>query len=264
MTRLFNLLILLYPAEYRAEFGAEMRAVFLAIANSHNRSALSECVGLIRGAVAEHCQRVSWQAAASIAGGTGFAFSLQVVMYWSLVPIAFGQQPPRQNAAALELAKSIYTRALTALRDGKTLDDLRKNSDNLDSPDWISVDRFGRTVLTRKDADRELLSVLALPPDRRVTEMDIIWAERDSDRLMVLAWMMPSEAEQVDSEGDFGPRGARHRLTRGTLIRDIFQSTADGWRRIRHDKLVPNDTVLAVDGIPRIVPPLDERNRVTK
>jgi hypothetical protein len=50
---------------------------------------------------------------------------------------------------------------------------------------------------------------------------------------------------------------------KGTLIRDLFQKTADGWLRIRHDKLTPNNTILAVDGSQRIVPPLDDRNQVT-
>jgi hypothetical protein len=57
---------------------------------------------------------------------------------------------------------------------------MRKVSANLDSPDWISVDRFGRTVLTKADADRDLESVLKLPPDRRAPGMDIIWAERET------------------------------------------------------------------------------------
>jgi len=139
---------------------------------------------------------------------------------------------------------------------------MRKLADDLASPDGISVDRFGRIVLTRETADGELASMLALPPERRVTQMDILWAEQTSDRLIVVAWVLPDEVEQIDTEGDFGPPGSKHRLTRGTLVRDIFQKTANGWRRIQHDKLFPNDTVLAVDGIPRIVPPLDERYRV--
>jgi hypothetical protein len=272
MVRLFDLLILLYPAEYRAKFGDEMRSVFLKLRNSHDRESwLSvlgfvwiECLSLVRGAASEQrSARASWQTAASMSGGALVAWGMHLVMYWTLVPVASGQGMPKQDTATLELAKSIYARSFTALRAAKTLDDLKKLSDDLDSPDWISVDRFGRTILTRKDAERELESMLALPPERRVTEMDIFWAERDSDRLTVVAWMMPNVSERIDSDGDFGPKDAKHRLMRGTLVRDIFQDTDKGWRRIRHDKLVPNDTVLAVDGKPRIVPPLDERNRVT-
>ena len=257
MVRVFDLLLMLYPVEYRSEFGDEMRAVFMALASSGNRSYWSEFAALMRGAVSEHCHRVSLRATASMAGGVVFAFGLHVVMYWSLVPgkgkslgralehlaarvfmiailagVAFGQQQPRQDVATLELAKSIYTRALTALQEAKTLDDMKKLADDLASPDGISVDRFGRIVLTRKTADGELASMLALPPERRVTQMDILWAEQNTDRLIVVAWVLPNEVEQIDTEGDFGPPGGKHRLTRGTLVRDIFQKTANGWRRI--------------------------------
>ena len=173
-----------------------------------------------------------------------------------LAGIAAGQ-PVRQDASTLELARSIYSRSFTALREARTLEEMRRLSGDLDAPEWISVDRFGRTILTKKDADRDLESLLALPPERRVTGMDILWAERDSERLIVLGWMMVNMAERVDAEGEFGPKAASHKLTRGTLIRDVFVKTADGWRRIRHDKLTPNDMVLAVDGAARIVPPLD-------
>ncbi len=177
-----------------------------------------------------------------------------------MVEICLAQPAPKPDTEALELAKSIYTRSFTEVRDAKTLEDMHKVSDRQDSKDWISLDRFGRMVLTKKDpagVDREFESMLSLPPERRVAEMDIIWAERDSDRLMVLAWMMPHEIEMTDGDGQ------KHRLMEGTLIRDLFQKTADGWIRIQHDKLTPNSTILAVDGSQRIVPPLDERNRVT-
>jgi hypothetical protein len=176
---------------------------------------------------------------------------------------AFAQQEIRQDPATLELARSIYTRAFRQLREAKTLEDMKRLSDALDSPDWISVDRMGRTILTRKDADRELESVLALPSERRVTGMDIIWAEQESDRLAVLAWMMPSETERVDASGDYGQKGGTHRMLRATLVRDLFVKTPAGWRRIQHDKLLPNSTLLAVDGVPRVLPLTDDSRRVT-
>ncbi|MCU1329248.1 MAG: hypothetical protein JWN34_4618 [Bryobacterales bacterium] len=172
-------------------------------------------------------------------------------------------QLPGQDPAALETARSIYRQSFEGLRDATTLDDMRKVSANLDSADWISVDRFGRTVLTKADADRDLESVLKLPPDRRAAGMDIIWAERDAERLIVVAWMGYFETNQADGSGDFGAKGTEHKLSRATLIRDIFVRDAERWHRIRHDKLLPNGTVLAVDGQPRIVPPLPDRNRVT-
>jgi hypothetical protein len=76
------------------------------------------------------------------------------------------QQPPKQDPATLELARSIYAQAFTALREAKTLEDMKKLADSLDSLDWISVDRFGRPVQTRQDSDRELTSMLNLDAAR--------------------------------------------------------------------------------------------------
>jgi hypothetical protein len=180
--------------------------------------------------------------------------------------ICLAQPAPKPDREALELAKSIYSRSFTDVRDAKTLEDMRKVSDRQDLKDWVSLDRFGRTTLTKQDTageDRELASILSLPPERRVAEMDIIWAERDADRLMVLEWIMPHQVEVTDRDGEYGPKGAKHQLMEGTLVRDLFRKTADGWVRFQHDKLTPNSTILAVDGSQRIVPPLDERNRVT-
>ena len=53
---------------------------------------------------------------------------------------------------------------------------------------------------------------------------------------MVLAWMIFNEIQGV---------------TRGTLIRDLFQNTSGGWRRIQHDKLLPNGTVLDPIRVPQ-------------
>jgi hypothetical protein len=287
MLRISDLLMMLYPAEYRAKFGDEMRAVFMALANSRTPGwwfLCNEYRGLLQGAVEARC-RPFVQLAPSIAGGAVFASGMQFLVYWCLLPgkgrslarvleqlvsrvlvicalvgIAAGQ-PAKQDAATLELARSIYGSSFTALREAKTMEDMRKLSDHLDAPEWISVDRFGRTILAKQDADRDLESLLALPPERRVTGMDILWAEQDSERLIVVGWMMVNVAERIDARGEFGPKGASHKLTRGTLIRDVFVNTADGWRRIRHDKLVPNDMVLAVDGVARIVPPLDPEHR---
>jgi len=179
-----------------------------------------------------------------------------------LTGVAAGQRPVKQDPAVLAVAKAVYGANVLALREAKSLDDMKKLADNLDSPDWISVDRFGRTVFTRRDIDKEFESMLALPAARRITAIEIIWAERDSDRLIVIGWMMPNEVERADSTGDYGVIGATHRITRGTLFRDTFSNTSSGWRRVKHEKLLPNDLTLAVDGVPQIVPPLEEEHSV--
>ena len=287
MLRIFDFLLLLYPRPYRLEFGAEMRRVFQDLAGSADRSRfflLRESCALAAGAVREHSAGLADRAPA-LAGGALFAGALQFLVYWCLLPVknaglgrvlarmlshllmlcivvglAFSQQA-KQDPATLELARGIYSDSFTALREARTLDDLHKLSDNIDAAEWISVDRFGRTVLTKEGADRDLQSLLALPPERRVSAMDIIWAEQDSGRLIVVAWMMPNTSNRVDASGEYGEKGASHQFTRATLIRDVFQQTEMGWRRVRHDKLTPNDMLVAVDGKARIIPPLDDQHR---
>jgi hypothetical protein len=260
MLPIFDLLMRLYPADFRAEFELEMRSVFVALAS--DRTPWTEFLALLRGALQERLRQAKTQTAVAIGGGALFALSTQMLVYRALLTHALGvclfagvvaaQPIPKQDPEALETAKSIYNRAFTALRDARNMDDMKKLSDILDSPDWISVDRFGRTLLTKSQADREFESLLALPPDSRVSAMDIIWAEHDAGRLIVVAWMFPREDVRA------GEDGVSHRLTRATLIRDLFEKSGDRWIRIRHDKLLPNGTVLAVDGHP-----LAERNRVT-
>ena len=80
---------------------------------------------------------------------------------------------------------------------------------------------------------------------------------------MVLAWMMPHSTDLVDTEGEYGTKGSQHRLMQGTLVRDLFVKAAGSWLRVQHDKLVPNGMVVEVDGVPRIIPPLDGQHQVT-
>jgi hypothetical protein len=94
MYRLFSTLIASYPADYRAEFGAEMRDVFRAIDDSPRpgsrlercRFAVEEVIGLLRGALSEHCRRLVLRPAIPMVGGALLAFGMHLLMYWSLLP----------------------------------------------------------------------------------------------------------------------------------------------------------------------------------
>ena len=263
MLKIFDLMMRLYPAHFRLEFETEMRVVFTALLNE--RTPWTELLSLIHGAARERLRTAAkFRTAVSLAGGVACAFSSQALLYRALLHtlavglfagIAGAQPLLKQDPVTLETAKSIYQKAFTALRDAKNMDDMRKIADSLDAPEWISVDRFGRTLLTRSQADRELESMLAIPPEQRMSTMDIIWAEHDQTRMIVLAWLFPREEVRTGMDAD--PK-ISHRLSRATLIRDIFENTANGWRRIRHEKFLPNGTVLAVDG-----KSIAERNRVT-
>jgi hypothetical protein len=282
MLRWFDLMMFLYPAAWRAEYGAEMRTVLLEAAPAHR---WREASGLLRGAIDQRCLQVKRTfpvpPAFAMLGGLALALGTHLVVYAALLPhgarillrtwqnfagfltvlLAITgiclAQTSKEDPAALALAKSIYGPTLKAVRDAKTVDDLKRADGLLDSEDWISGDRFGRTVLTKKDENRELESMLNLPPEQRAVRMEIIWAEQDRDRLEVLMWVAPGEAESVDAAG------AKHRITTGTLARDLFDKRSSGWMRIRHDKLTPNSTILAMDGVSRFMPPLDPAHRIT-
>lgn len=201
----------LYPLEFWLQFEDEMRPIF---AERFAEQPFSEVVGLLRGAVYERWRLIN---AAVIAAGLASALIMQAIVYTALLTPAAAQ--PKQDPSAMLTAKAIYTRAFTLLRDARNMEDMRKLSDSFDAHEWVSLDRFGRPLLTRTQADRELESMLALSAEQRVSAMDIIWAERDATRLIVVAWMFPSE-EVRDG----------HKLTRATLIRDLFDDTPSGCR----------------------------------
>jgi len=92
----------------------------------------------------------------------------RVLTLFPIAGICLAQPAPKPDMEALELAKSIYSRSFTEVRDAKTLEDMRKISDHQDSKDWISLDRFGRMVLTKQDpagVDREFQSMLTFLPN---------------------------------------------------------------------------------------------------
>ena len=82
MLRIFDFVMRLYPAEYRAEFGGEMRAVFPALAGERARGRWfwwNEYRGLLQGAAEERCRQFA-ERAPSIAGGALFATGMQLVV----------------------------------------------------------------------------------------------------------------------------------------------------------------------------------------
>jgi hypothetical protein len=124
------------------------------------------------------------------------------------------------------------------LHEAKTNEDIAKMVDAIDTPDWISIGPTGQTM-TRAEAVRLLESLLATPPDQRSSpKMDIVFMNETKWNTTVLYWVYT------------GPEG---QLT-GSLARDTFVRTAQGWRRMRHEKYFP-DRPLVVNGKAVIAPP---------
>jgi hypothetical protein len=134
--------------------------------------------------------------------------------------------------------QAMYTAAFAALHDAKTKEDIAKMVDAIDTPDWVGIGPTGQTG-TRAQAIRDLESLLALPPEKRPTpRLDIIFVNETNWNMTALYWVYT---------------GVEGQLT-GSLARDTFVRTAQGWRRMRHEKYFP-DRPLVVNGKAVIAPP---------
>ncbi|MBM3783042.1 MAG: hypothetical protein FJW30_01715 [Acidobacteria bacterium] len=226
---MIDFLLSLYPARVRKEFGDEMRAVYRQ--RCQGRVSLREVHGLLCDAV-RAWRDEPFSGLLAAAAGSVLAICLHLLAYRILVPVAFLAWP-LLGQDAVATAAAIYGKQFEALRAAKNVEDLLKISNELDDAEWISVDRFGRTVFDRAGSQRQLTQMLDIPPERRTVRMDILWAGHDKDRLTVVAWMIT---------------GATETVVNAVLIRDVFTQTPAGWRRVRHDKLTPNQIVIEREG----------------
>jgi hypothetical protein len=134
--------------------------------------------------------------------------------------------------------QAMYAATFAALHDAKTKEDIAKMVDAFDAPEWVSNLPNGQTM-TRAEAVRMLESVLSIAPAERPTpKMDVIFSNETKWNVTMLYWVYN------------GPEG---NLT-GSIARDTFVRTAQGWRRVRHEKFFP-DRPLVVNGKPVIAPP---------
>ena len=93
-----------------------------------------------------------------------------------------------------------------------------------------------------RPAPRRLASLeplLAIPPEKRpVPALDFLYFKETGWNVLAFTGSM---------------RKTEHQIV-GSLARDTWVRTASGWRRIRHEKFLPNQ-VLVDDGKPVILPP---------
>lgn len=134
--------------------------------------------------------------------------------------------------------QNMYAATFAALHDAKTKEDIAKMVDAFDTPDWVSNQPNGQT-LTRPEAVLLLESLLATPPEKRPSpKMDVIFMNETKWSVMFLYWVYTAAGENLV----------------GSIARDTFVRTAQGWRRTRHEKYFP-DRPLVVDGKAVIAPP---------
>jgi hypothetical protein len=134
--------------------------------------------------------------------------------------------------------KDLYASTLSAMKNAKTKEDIQTIVNGMDVPEWVGISPTGETQ-TRAETLTSLEPLLAVPPEKRpVPTLDFLYVKETGWNVLVLYWVYAKTEHQIV----------------GSLARDTWVRTASGWRRIRHEKFLPNQ-VLVDDGKPVILPP---------
>ncbi len=134
--------------------------------------------------------------------------------------------------------QNLYASTLAAMKEAKTKDDIARIVNGMDAPEWVG-NLFNGETITRADALAGLEPLLAIPPEKRpVPSLDFLYVKETGWNVLVVYWVY---------------RQTEHQMV-GALARDTWVRTAPGWRRIRHEKILP-DQVLVDDGKPVILGP---------
>lgn len=147
--------------------------------------------------------------------------------------------------SGLDVVKAYYMQALSGVQQARTKDDLKKLVETLDAPDWVSINPTGSVAATRTQTPAALEPLLAIEPGKRPrSTVEVLWVHEEPWRVTAVSIvlspdvMVPSPPRAA-SKSTFGTATQPHFLLAGILIRDTFARTAEGWRRIKHEILLP-------------------------
>ena len=195
--RVYAALLRAFPRAYRARFEKEMAAVFQEAAGnsrgegrvSYARFMLAEFSGLLQGATLEwlrHFRRAGRIAAAiSAMSGAAVAAVFLLLLYNVLLPNAHAQnRTPAADQQALEVVTTLLRNTFAAVHNAKTKEDIAKLVDDLEAPDWVSIDPNGYTVLTYDEEVRTLEGFLSVDPDKRPSNsIEVLWVHAEPWRI---------------------------------------------------------------------------------
>jgi hypothetical protein len=132
--------------------------------------------------------------------------------------------------------KDLYASSQTALHSARTKEDLAPAL-NTFAPEWVGNMSAGET-LTFADLTKEAEAVLAIPSENRpLPKMDFVYIRQTGWNVLAVYWSSRRSGTRVI----------------GSLYRDTWVRTAEGWRRIGQEKFFPDRPPLE-DGKPVILP----------
>lgn len=147
--------------------------------------------------------------------------------------------------SGLDVVKAYYKQALSGMQEAKTKDDIIKLVEALDAPDWVSINPTGLVAATRAQTPSALEPLLAIEPGKRPgSTVEILWVHEEPWRVTAVSIVLSPDVAVADppravSKSTFGNAAQPHFLLAGILIRDTFARAAEGWRRIKHEILLP-------------------------
>ena len=193
---MIRLLLLLYPERFRRDFADEIVALFAELQGwSHARS-------LVEFAAVGLAQRGQLSVRPAIA--TLCALVLHAGLYSTLVPIAKAAESAGQTLTLLEKR---YATAMKRFERGKSIDDLDRLSQWMDTPDWRSV------VNGREQTWQDL----------RKYGFKGLWTPNRIPWRIQQFRLLETGAEVELRVG-------------GIRVVDTWRRTPNGWRRSRHEK----------------------------
>ena len=158
--------------------------------------------------------------------------TLACLLLWASTVIA-------QESDAIKAIEASYTATFERMRQAKKNADIEKMVDAMDAPEWFADLPTGET-LTRSQAIQQLSGLLAVAPENRpIPQQQILYTSSAGGKAVIVYWVYRVAANSVI----------------GSLARDTWVRTPDGFRRIRHQKLFP-DRPLIENGKPVVLPTL--------
>jgi hypothetical protein len=159
----------------------------------------------------------------------GRTFLLAVLIWRSLLGA---------DANVEKTIRDLYSSSDAAIREARTADDIKRALSTF-APEWVGNMPAGET-LTLADLFKEGEAALAIPPEKRnalLPKMDLVYIRETGWNVLVVYWNSRRSGTRVV----------------GSLYRDTWVRTADGWKRIRQEKFF-SDRALIEDGKPQILP----------
>lgn len=157
-----------------------------------------------------------------------------------LIPVLLMSLPlPAAEEGVEKTIRDLYAESHKAMREARTQEEMTRALGSF-APEWVGNMPAGET-LTFADLLKEASAGLALPPEKRpLPKMDFVYLRQTGWNVLVVYWNSRRSGAQVI----------------GSLYRDTWVRTGDGWRRIRQEKFFP-DRPLFEDGKPVILPAVE-------